>query len=78
MRQLNMAATYKVVFKPEWEKNFPIQAVPSDKYKFYCIPCGENVSCHHQGLGDVKAHCERDTHNKNLGQLNKQKALSFS
>ena len=71
------AARYKVVFKSEWE-DFPIRAVTGDKHKFHCIPCGKNVSCHHQRLGDVKVHCERDMHKKNLGQLKKQKTLRFA
>jgi hypothetical protein len=54
------AAVYKVVYKAEWGKEFPIKAVPHNKHKFRCIPCGKDISCHHQGLGDVKVHCGRE------------------
>ena len=77
-RKYKGAATYKVVFKSEWEKDFPIRAVPCDKHKFHCILCSKNVSHHHQGLGNVKVHCKRDMHKKNPGQLKKQKSLRFA
>ena len=69
------AATYRVVYKAEWGKEFPIRPVANDKHKFHCIPCGKNLSCHHQGLADVKVHCGRDAHKKNLATLKKQKTL---
>ena len=37
-----------------------------DRYSFFCIPKGKSVSCHHQGLRDVKVHCERDTHRRRV------------
>ena len=45
---------------------YPVKAAPNNKYKFRCIPCGRNLSCHHQGLKDVKDHCGNDTHKMNL------------
>ena len=44
------SATYKVAFKSEWKFLHPVEVVKSDIYKFHCIPCGKNLSCHHQGL----------------------------
>lgn len=77
-RKYKGAAAYKVVYKTEWGKEFPIRAVPNDKHKFHCIPCGENVTCHRQGLGDVKVHCGREIHKKNLESLKKQKTVTFT
>ena len=34
------AGTYKVAYKAEWAKEFPIRAVSNFKHKFHCIPCG--------------------------------------
>ena len=34
----------KVPFKCEWKVDFPIKEVYNDKYKFYCLPCGKNLS----------------------------------
>ena len=31
-------------------------------HTFYCVPCKKNVSCKHQGLADVKAHCAGSLH----------------
>ena len=57
---------YKVVFKESWKADYPVKAAPNNKHKFRCIPCGRNLSCHHQGLKDVKDHCGNDTHKMNL------------
>ena len=57
---------YKVVFKESWKENYPIEAVPDDKYKFHCLPCGRNLSWHHQSFKDVKDHCGKFTHKMNL------------
>ena len=48
---------YKVPFKSEWKVNFSVKKVYNDKYKFHCLPCGKNLLCYHQGLGDVQVHC---------------------
>ena len=69
------AATYRVVYKAEWGKEFLTQPVPNDRHKFHCIPCGKDVSCHHQGFGDVKAYHGRDAHKKTLATLKDQKIL---
>ena len=75
IRKYKGAAAYKVVYKAEWEKEFPIRAVPNDKHKFHCIPCDKNVTCHHQGLGDVKTQCGREIHKKNSASWKRQKTL---
>ena len=31
-------------------------------HAFYCVPCKKNVSCKHQGVADVKAHCAGRVH----------------
>ena len=64
-------------FKSEWKESYPVRAVQGDAYKFYCIPCGRNIPCHHQGLGDVKRHCLRDFHKANETSLKKQRLINF-
>lgn len=71
------SAKYKVAFKSEWKALHPIQEVKSDIYKFHCLPCGKNLSCHHQGLKDVEDHCKKETHLKNYSSWKKQAQLSF-
>ena len=71
------AGTYKVAYKAEWAKEFPIRAVSNFKHKFHCIPCGKNITCHHQGLGDVKKHCCGELHTKNVASWKKQKTMNM-
>ena len=52
----------KVYWISEWQALHPIQPVRSDIYKFHCLPCRKNLSCHHEGLKD---HCKTETHLKN-------------
>ena len=35
------------------------------RYQFHCLPCGKNLSCHHQGTKDVEGHHNTETHLKN-------------
>ena len=53
---------YKVSFKNEWKASYLITEVKHDKYKFHCLPCGKNLTCHHQGLKDVKEHCNKPSY----------------
>ena len=53
---------YKVSFKNEWKASYPITEVKQDKYKFNCLPCGKKLTCHHQGLKDVKEHCNKSSY----------------
>ncbi|KAJ7372014.1 hypothetical protein OS493_021442, partial [Desmophyllum pertusum] len=32
------AAKYRSKFKSEWSKLYPVKAVKSDEYSFYCVP----------------------------------------
>ena len=41
----------------QWEKEFPISSVPSNKNSFYCIPCRKTVSCGHMSKADVQRYC---------------------
>ena len=38
---------YKVSFKNEWKASYLIKEVKHDKYKFHCLLCGKNLTCHH-------------------------------
>ena len=76
-RKRSVATTYKVKFKSQWKESYPIRAVQRDTYKFNCIPCGRNILCHHQGLGDVKRHCLRDSHKANEASMKKQRSINF-
>ena len=69
---------YKVPFKSKWKVDFPIKEVYNDKYKFHCLPCGKNLSCYHEGLGDVQVHCSGSPHKTNVKSWNKQTTLSLS
>lgn len=69
--------SYKVKFKAEWKQLYPVKEVARDEYKFYCLPCGKTLTCHHQGLGDIKKHCTNDSHKTALKSWKKQKTLSF-
>ena len=50
------------------------------KYKFHYLPCGKNlhVTCHHQGLKDVKEHCNKPSHKQAEDAWTKQTHLASS
>ena len=48
---------YKVKFKSEWEKLYPVRCVKNDPHYFLCIPCNKQIGCSHQGLKDIEDHC---------------------
>lgn len=50
--------TQKVMYAEEWEEIFPVGEVNDNLHAFYCIPCKKSVSCAHQGIIDLKDHCE--------------------
>ena len=50
--------TQKVMYVEEWEEIFPVGEVNDNLHAFYCIPCKKSVSCAHQGIIDLKDHCE--------------------
>ena len=76
-KKFSGSLTYGVKFNEEWKQNYRIQAVKTDKHKFHCLPCGENVPCGHQGLRDVKEHCKTSTRTANLASWKKQSKLNF-
>ena len=65
----------KVSFKNEWKASYPITEVKHDKYKFHCLPCGKNLTCHHQGLKDVREHCNKSSHKQADASWRKQTRL---
>ena len=70
------AAKYKVKFNPEWEKAYPVKRVAQDQHSFFCVPCNKKVRCDHQGIKDVKVHCEGDTHNAYVAQPKKSQNIT--
>ena len=74
-RKYDGAAKYHLKYNPSLAKEYPVKAVDNDRYSFFCIPCGKSVSCHHQGLRDVKVHCERDTHRRRLEDEKKSHSI---
>ena len=70
--------TYKVAFKSEWKASYPVKEVKHDKYKFHCLPCGKNLTCHHQGLKDVKEHCNKPSQKQADDAWTKQTRLPSS
>lgn len=46
------------MYVEEWEEIFPVGEVNDNLHAFYCIPCKKSVSCAHQGIIDLKDHCE--------------------
>ena len=75
-RKYNVFFQQKVVFKESWKADYPIKAVPNDKYKFHCLPWGRNLSCRNQFLKDVKDHCGKGTHKMNLRGWKSQLKIS--
>ena len=70
------SAKYKVKFNPFWSQNYPVKAVSNDRFSFHCIPCARAISCGHQGLKDVKVHCERVTHKKRVDAAKKTQSIA--
>ena len=70
--------TYKVKYKAEWKQLCPVKEVACDDNKFYCLPSGRTITCHHQGLGDIKKRCANERHKTAFKSWKKQKTLLFS
>ena len=70
--------TYNLAFKSEWKASYPIEEVKHEKYKFHCLPCGKNLTCHHQGLKDVKEQCNKPSHKQAHDAWMKQTCLPSS
>ncbi len=58
------ATRYRTKFRSEWGRMYPMKAVRKDPYSFHCISCMKNVKCDHQGIKDMKDHCETESHKK--------------
>ena len=41
---------------------YPVTKSNGNPYAFYCAPCKKSVSCAHQGLSDLTAHCSGKIH----------------
>ena len=61
-RKWKGAAVFKCSNKGEWLKEYPIMLADGNSHAFYCVPCKRKVSCKHQWLADVKAHCAGRVH----------------
>ena len=55
---------------------YAVKAVENDPYSFHCIPCMKNVKCDHQGIKDVKDHCETKLHKKREKEIKTQLSIS--
>lgn len=58
------AAVYGTKFNPLWSKEYPFVSRGHDDpvYSFYCNVCKRDVSCHHQGIADIKRHEKCESH----------------
>ena len=48
----------------------------NDRSSFYCIPCVRAISCAHQGIKDVKVHCEWQMHKKRVDEAKKTPSVT--
>ena len=70
---------YKVPFKTEWQEQLnKIKAVAGDRYQYFCFLCNESASCQHKSIGNVKSHCKKPTHIRNLTSLKRKTSISFA
>ena len=77
-RKFSGSVIYKVTYKNEWKESYPIKKVKKNKFKFHCIPCGKDLSCSHQGLKDVKDHCNKPSLLQAHSSMKKQSRLPSS
>ena len=77
LRKLKGAATYKSKYKEEWSSLYPVGPANGNEYAFYCIPCKKNISCSHQGLGDVKQHIQGKGHQKMASLIKENRKITF-
>ena len=56
------AATYKSMYKREWENTYPTAEANGNKHAFNCISCKRNITSHHMDLGDIKQRCRTPYH----------------
>ena len=53
---------YKCTYKVEWSKKYPVTKSNGNLCPFYSVQCKKSVSCAHQGLSDLTAHCSGKIH----------------
>ena len=72
------AAVYRTKFNKEWTDTWPfICEVPGDQYSFSCTICKRQISCKHQGKGDVERHIGKRIHQENIKATRTQAQLPF-
>ena len=69
------AARYRTKFRNKWRRTYPVNAVRNDPYSFHSISCMKNVKCDHQGIEDVKDHCETEWHKKREKEIKTQPSI---
>ena len=77
-KKLKGAGSYDCAYKEEWADSYPVGPVNGSKGAFYCIPCKKSLSCTHQGLGDVKQHCDGKSHQKNAADIAQSGKITFT
>ena len=60
------AARYGTKFSMDWKADFPFIEPGNPEYSFYCNVCNKDVTCHHQGIADVKRHEKSASHTKRV------------
>ena len=71
------AVTYKSKYNDEWASLYPIRLANGNEFVFYRIPCKKNISCSHQGLADVKQHCNGKVHMKMASSIKESRKIAF-
>ena len=77
LRKNSGAAKYNTNYNPSWGQIYPVKAVPDDRHSCFCIPCGKKIRCGHQGLRDIKVHCNCDSHKRNVTAAKKSNISQF-
>ena len=70
------AKKYSTRYDTAWELSYPVKRVKTDDHKFHCIPCNKDLSCGHQGIKDIKEHCEVGAHKKNFKTYRESHSLT--
>ena len=74
--QRNLLVHLLIKLNSRQSESKPVKDVGRDEYKFYCLPCGKTLACHHQG--DIKKHCTNNSHKTAFESWKKQKTLFFN
>lgn len=72
------AAIYGTKFNSEWTAHFPFisNGHQDPVYSFYCGVCQKDVSCHHQGIADVRRHVKSSSHSCNASIVRTNRSLT--